>query len=142
MNKIILILAFSLSPCALAYAEEARKSTSAAESAGGSLLQVTLGLGVVLLLIFAVAWFVRRFTVLPGVSSGAMRVLSVLPMGQREKLVLVQVGDQQLLLGVSVGRINTLHVLDKPIESMSPEALNLDSFGDRFRSILKQRLSQ
>lgn len=128
--------------CALANADEGRKAMGAAESTGGSLLQVTVGLALVLLLIFAAAWFVRRFTVLPGVSSGAMRVLSVLPMGQREKLVLVQVGEEQLLLGVSPGRITTLHVLDKPIESVKPEVLNLDGFGDRFRSILKQRLSQ
>jgi len=41
--------------------------------------------------------------------------LSALPLGQRERIVVVQVGDEQLLLGVTSTQINTLHVLEKPL---------------------------
>jgi len=38
-------------------------------------------------------------------------------MGTRERVVLLQVGETQLLLGVAPGRVQTLHVLDKPLDS-------------------------
>jgi flagellar protein FliO/FliZ len=44
-----------------------------------------------------------------------MRVLAQLPLSPREKLVLVEVGDKQMLLGVSSSSINQLHVFDQPV---------------------------
>jgi flagellar protein FliO/FliZ len=47
--------------------------------------------------------------------NGALKILGGLSMGSRERVVLMQVGEEQILIGVSPGRIQTLHVLDKPI---------------------------
>jgi flagellar protein FliO/FliZ len=46
--------------------------------------------------------------------SGAekMRVVGGLSLGIREKVILLQVGKKQLVLGVTPGRIDTLHVLE------------------------------
>ncbi len=81
----------------------------------GAVLHVVVGLVIVLLLIGLVAWIVRHSGRLqPGVS-GEMRILAGLSMGPRERVVLLQVGPTQLLVGVAPGRIETLHVLDKPL---------------------------
>ncbi len=81
----------------------------------GAVLQVVAGLVMVLLLIGLVAWIVRRSGRLqPGVS-GEMRILAGLSMGPRERVVLLQIGPTQLLVGVAPGRIETLHVLDNPL---------------------------
>ena len=37
-----------------------------------------------------------------------MRVLGVLPLGTREKAILIEVAGKQMLLGVAPGRVNTL----------------------------------
>jgi flagellar protein FliO/FliZ len=79
-------------------------------SAGG-VLQVITGLVVVLLLIFGVAWFARRFGRFQGMATEQLRLLGGIHLGQREKIVIVQAGDERLVVGVSPGCIRTLHVM-------------------------------
>jgi flagellar protein FliO/FliZ len=81
----------------------------------GNLIQLSLGMLAVLLLIGGLAWLLRRTGRFQSGVSGALRVLGGVSMGTRERVVLLQVGNQQLLLGVAPGRIHTLHVLDEPI---------------------------
>lgn len=85
----------------------------------GYLGQLVVGLVIVLLCIVALAWVAKRFNRLQSTPDGSLRVLGGMSMGARERIVLVQVGEQQLLLGVASGRINTLHVLDQPLEAVS-----------------------
>ena len=82
----------------------------------GSLGQVTLSLGLVLALIFAAAWVARRMRGFHRASTDALDVISSLPLGQKERAVLVRVGKQQILLGVAPGRVTTLHVLSEPVD--------------------------
>lgn len=81
----------------------------------GNLIQLTLGMLVVLAILGGLAWLMRRSGRFGTGMSGALRVLGGVPMGSRERIVLLQVGDQQLLIGVAPGRIQTLHVLPEPI---------------------------
>lgn len=81
----------------------------------GSLAKLGLGLLVVVALIVGMSWAMRRMGGLPGTGAGSLRILGGLSMGTRERVVLIQVGDQQLLLGVAPGRVQTLHVLEHPI---------------------------
>ncbi len=81
----------------------------------GNLLQLTFGLLVVLAAIVGSAWLLRRYGRLQSGVDGALRIIGGLSMGPRERVVLVQVGKQQLLLGVAPGRIQTLHVLEEPV---------------------------
>ena len=91
-----------------------------------------LALVAVLALIVGLAWLLKR---LPGAglrSSDQLRVVTSLAVGQRERLVVVQVGQQQLLLGVTTQGINTLHTLAEPLpeaaSSLTPGAPPLPAF--------------
>ena len=75
-------------------------------------LSWSLGLLVVLCLFFVCLWFMRKMGALPMSSKQNMKVISGLSLGMREKLVLVKVGDKQLLLGVTSNRIDNLLVLE------------------------------
>jgi flagellar protein FliO/FliZ len=88
----------------------------------GSVAKLGLGLLVVVALIVAMSWVMRRLGGLPGTGAGSLRILGGLSMGTRERVVLIQVGDQQLLLGVAPGRVQTLHVLEHPIPTTHPES--------------------
>lgn len=97
-----------------------QSASSAADPVStGYLGQLVVGLVIVLLCIAALAWIAKRFNRLQSTPDGSLRVLGGMSMGARERIVLVQVGARQLLLGVAPGRINTLHVLDEPLEAVS-----------------------
>lgn len=101
-----------------------------------ALTQLLFGLLFVVGLIFILSWCFKRFG---GVTPMArhMKVLSVLPLSTREKAVLVQVGDKQLLLGVAPGRVSHLHSFDEPVVDDQPS----ESFATRLGEAISKRRS-
>lgn len=80
----------------------------------GSLLQITLALGLVLGLIAAAAWLLQRLYQ-PRTGQGALIQLHAsAALGARERVVLLEVGGQWLLVGVAPGQVNTLLQLPAP----------------------------
>lgn len=109
---------------------------------GTGIVQVTMGLFVVLLIIAAAAWFARRFGQFQSTAGGALRIIGGLHLGARERLVVVQVGDQQLLIGVAPGRVSKLHVLSNPLEqgdsSFNRGQPRYGAFRDKLSAVLKR----
>ncbi|MCC7695881.1 flagellar biosynthetic protein FliO [Janthinobacterium sp. EB271-G4-7A] len=87
--------------------------TMAPTSSAGSLLQTILALMFVLALLIGLAWFMKRYG--PKVMGGnnKMRVVSSLNLGGRERIVLVEVADQWIVVGASPGRINALATMPR-----------------------------
>ena len=94
---------------------------AAGEGGGaGGLLRVSVALLIVLAAVLCTAWLARRVRGLTAAGNGGLEILSQLPLGARERAVLIRVGDRQLLLGVGNGGVRTLHVLDAPGSSGGP----------------------
>jgi len=103
----------------LAGAAEGAPASGAAQpviTPAGSLLQVIVGLVIVLLLLGAVVWVLRRMGSLRQQGPGAMRVLGAVPVGQRERVVLIEVAQTWLFVGVAPGSVNALHSMPKSNE--------------------------
>lgn len=79
------------------------------------LLSLVLVVGVIVLLSF----LLKKINLQARTGSGAVRILSVVSLGAKDRLLLVAVGEEQLLLGSSPGRVEKLHTLDKPIDPTS-----------------------
>ena len=94
-------------------APDAAKTVASSPAAG--LTQVTLSLMLVLAAVFAAAWVVRRLRNFGRPGAGAINIIADVALGTKERAVLIQVGAQQLLLGVAPGQVNTLHVLAEPV---------------------------
>ena len=60
----------------------------------------------------------KRMNRLQSSTGGMLKIIGGISMGSRERVVLLQVGSEQLLVGVSPGRINTLHVLETPLDNV------------------------
>ena len=81
-------------------------------STAGGLLRVMVALIFVVAAIFTAAWLSRRMRGMGGARSASLDILAQLPLGPRERAVLIRVGQRQLLIGVATGCIRTLHVLE------------------------------
>lgn len=75
------------------------------------LAQAGLGLFAVIALILLLAWLARRAGLVRHGQGGQMKVVGSTMLGPRQRLVMVEVGDTCLVLGVSAGEIRTLHTL-------------------------------
>ena len=107
----------------------------------GGLAQVTLALLVVLVAVFAVAWVLRRMRGFGNRVGGAIDVLADIPLGQKERAVLLKVGQKQILVGVAPGRVNTLHVLEEPLDLTRPATGPTDS-RPSFESLMMRSLGK
>jgi flagellar protein FliO/FliZ len=107
-------------PFSVLAAEPAATAAVAPASGGsmaGQLAQLVLGLLVVLGLIFFLAWMLRRVQQAGPAGKGqVIDIISSRALGPRDRLVLVQVGNEQILLGLSPGTITALHVLKEPVQ--------------------------
>ncbi len=81
----------------------------------GYFLKTIISMLLILVLLGVAAWYVRRFGfgALAGKGNDQLKVVAMLSMGSRERLVIVQAGDEQILLGVVPGEIRKLQRLGK-----------------------------
>jgi len=100
----------------MAYAEANKPTTGPITS--DYMAKLLLSLGLVVAIIFALAWLVKRFRFLPNQRHDLIKILSTLPLGSRDRLALIQVGEEQLLIALTPGKISKLHCLKKPIQDL------------------------
>jgi flagellar protein FliO/FliZ len=121
-------------------AAAAPAATRAAAPAAPGLFGAFMALLLVLGLILGLAWLLRR---LPGAGfrpSEGLRVVASLQLGAKERAVVVEVGGQQLLLGVTPAGISRLHELPQPLPPVeAPKLPNLKDLPN-FAQLLSQRL--
>ena len=103
--------------------------------------QIVISLVLVLLIIFVSAWMLRRFGRFPGVADGQLKVLGALSVGQRERILLLQVGDEQILVGVTSSRISTLHHLNSPVEIPENAKSLSGSFAEKLTAAMQKTSS-
>ena len=102
----------------------------------GSLAQLTLSLIAVVALIVGLSWALKRLRVGAPKGRGTIAVLDQLALGPRERIVLVRVGDSQVLLGVASGSVVSLTPLAAPISVAAPASGS--AFADRLREFMKR----
>jgi flagellar protein FliO/FliZ len=88
-------------------------------ASGNNLGQWLFSCFLVIGLILLLAWLLKKSRLVPNLTQSQLRVLSVLPLGTREKLLVVKVGEQQLLLGMTPANISLLCTLDTPLAEQS-----------------------
>jgi flagellar protein FliO/FliZ len=136
------LAAACFSPLALA-AEVTRPAyvpPPAAAVSSGSVLQVILSLMLVLVAVFVVGWILKRINLPQQGAGNALKVLSGVAVGQRERIVLVEVNDTWLVVGVAPGQVNALHTMPK---GSLPTVSNATTGDDnKFQGWLKQMMEK
>ncbi len=96
----------------------------------------------VIAIIFGLAYLMRRFNVTQA-GRGELKIVASLVAGTKERVIVVQVGDEQHLLGVTTHNINHLAHLSLPIntefgkEVHDPDA----SMASKFTQVMAQAMN-
>ncbi len=115
MKRLMVGLCAALPLGVMAAEPVAQAAAAAPASLSGQLTQLVLGLLLVVGLIFVLAWLMRRVQRVGPGNAQVIELVGSRALGPRDRLVLVQVGDEQILLGLTPGRITPLHVLKHPV---------------------------
>jgi len=97
-----------------ANAADIANSTTAAGSATGSVFTMLLGLGTVLALLVGLAWLFKRTGLVKGAGSNAVaKIIGGVSVGTRERVMVIEVAEQWIVVGVAPGRVNTLATMPR-----------------------------
>jgi len=142
---LIRLFLFAAFYCPLfAAAETARPAYTPpppAVMSSGSVMQIVFSLILVLAAVALVAWLLKRISLPQHGAANLLRVVSGVAVGQRERVVLVEINDTWLILGVAPGQVRTLHTMPKgPIPAQPDHAFgNADG---KFQMWLKQMVEK
>jgi flagellar protein FliO/FliZ len=89
-------------------------NAAAAVPVGAGMAHTALSLLLVLGLIFALAWLLRRVQAVRAPLGGVLSIRGGLQVGAKERVLWIRAGDKDLLIGVAAGRVQTLHVFEQP----------------------------
>lgn len=106
MSSRIVYLFFLLAAPAVRAAEVGAGGT--APDLGSSALQMIFGLVLVLALLLGALWLLKRISEPRGPVAGLMRVVAGVTVGARERVVILELGNSWLVLGVAPGQVTTL----------------------------------
>lgn len=104
------------SEAVIAAAQTGAPAPASPGSLGGQLTQMVFGLLLVVGLIFFLAWLLRRMQGAAPRGTQVIEIVGSRAIGPRDRLLLVQVGKEQILIGHTPGSIEALHVLAEPVE--------------------------
>ncbi len=108
----------------------------------GSLLQVAGALLLVLGVLLGAAWLLKRLNGLPRTSPGGLRVVGGTALGARERVVIVELKDTWLVLGVAPGRITPLHTCTRPVDATASEPAASPASGATFAAWINRALER
>lgn len=113
----------------------------AAPEVGSGVVQMLLGLGFIVALIFGSLWLLKRMASPRGAGAHALRIVAGQAVGARERVVIVEVGDTALVLGVAPGQVTALHSMPR---AELPQAAQVGAaptqpFAARLRQMMEKR---
>ena len=125
-----------------AFAQVAAEEITVIEPMSPSyLIKLTGGLILVVAVIFFLAWLVKRLNLAQHSQNGLLRIVAGLAVGTKDRIVLLQVGEEQILLGLSPGRIEKLHTLSDPI-SIEGNTSSTTPFAEKLNKLLSKDRAQ
>ncbi|HNP63440.1 MAG TPA: flagellar biosynthetic protein FliO [Woeseiaceae bacterium] len=104
---------------------------------GGELLGMGISMVIVVAAILLLGWFYSRSRLAGSGHSELINVVATRALGPKERLMVVEVADRQLLIGMTSTSVQTLHVFDSPV-AIPEAARSGEGFSARLRSAVKE----
>jgi flagellar protein FliO/FliZ len=114
-------------------------AATAAPSSAGSLLQVVFGLLVVLGLLAAALWFLKRMGGGRFAPGSVVKIIGGVSVGNRERVMVVEVADQWIVIGVAPGRVSTLASMPRQEQPAAQAAAGAPNFSAWLKQTIEKR---
>ncbi len=115
----------------------------AAPSAAANLVQTVLALGFVLAILVGLAWALKRFGPRNVTGGSTVKLVGALSVGTRERILVVEVGEQWIVVGASPGRMNALATMPRqetvPEGLVRPDGMPATNFSEWFKQTIEKR---
>lgn len=106
------------------------------------MMQMTFGLLLVLAMIGALGWGVSRLRGIAPTGNAPVKVVGATAVGTRERVVVVEVGGQWLVVGVGAGGVTLLDkTAPQPLASVPPSVPELPAFAAWLKRAMDKRAS-
>ncbi len=102
------------------------------------MFKLTGGLILIVALILVLAWLMKKFNLNQQSHSGLIKIIAGLSIGTRDRIVLLQIGEEQILVGLTPGRIEKLHTLAQPLEVAGEREVS-GSFASKINRLMGDR---
>lgn len=131
--KYIFLVLAGISSAAIA------NDQSGASSTGGG-FQVLMILILVLGLMVAAAWLLKKFNATGAISGGTIKIIGGVAIGNRERIMVVEVADQWIVVGVTASSISALATMPKQEVTPLPEdQASSNNFSSRLKQFIDKR---
>ncbi len=104
---------------------------------GGDILGLGASVIIIVAIIVMLGWLYSRSRFVSGGANDVIDVVATRALGPKERLMVVEVADQQLLVGMTATGMQTLHVLDKPVH-VSRKEVSQGGFAGRLRAAFQE----
>ena len=124
----------------LVFSAPALAAQSAPTQPVAGMLKMFVVLIIVLGMLILVAWLLKRFSIQQKIPGGAIKVIAGTAVGPRERVVLVEVGETWLVVGVAPGHLSALHSMPKVDDVETAESPAPDKgFSPWLKQVLDKR---
>lgn len=142
MNRLRLTLVLLSMLSTTVYAADTVTVGSNVPSQAGNLMQVLFGLVAVLALMAVAAWLLRRFNVSKGLGGANIRIIGGVSVGNRERVVVVEVADQWIVVGVAAGSVTALTTMPKQEAEVTDTTVPAKNFSSWLAHTIEKRNGQ
>ena len=104
--------------------------------------QILISFVIVIGFILLMAWLMRRTGRFGQGNSQIIKIISTMPLGMREKIMVIEIGEVNIVVGVAPGQIRTLHVLESGIEIRDRENIKAYTSAKGFKSLVEKFTKQ
>lgn len=125
-----------IAPAGLLPALANAQAAAPAPDLGGNFFQLLFGLAVVIALLFASLWLLKRLSAPRGEAAGLMRVVAGTAVGARERVVVLEVAETWLVVGVAPGHVTALAEIPRGNLPPVPGPAEAKDFSGRLKQLL------
>ena len=98
--------------------------------------QILISFLLVIGFIFFMAWMMKRSGRFGYGSGQTIKIISSMSLGMREKILVIEVGGENIVVGVAPGQIRTLHVLDGNVELTNKDDIKSHTENRGFKQLI------